>query len=59
MPALVRALDDPSPVVRGAAIIALGKIGPKAKAAVPALAGIQDAQLRPLAEGAVEQIEGR
>ena len=59
VPALMRALDDPSPVVRGAAIAALGRIGPKAKAAVPALAGIRDARLRPLADGAVKEIDGR
>jgi adenylate cyclase len=57
--ALVRALDDPSRVVRSAAITALARIGPKAKAAVPALAGIRDVQLRPLADGAVKEIDPR
>ena len=57
MPALVAALEDESPVVRGAAIIALGKIGPKAKAAIPALTAIQDDQLRAMAKGAVNAIE--
>jgi HEAT repeat protein len=59
VPALVRALDDPSRIVRSAAIAALGRIGPKAKAAVPALAGIRDVQLRPLADGAVKEIDPR
>ena len=58
MPALVNALTDKSPVVRGAAIVALGKIGAKAKAAIPALTAIQDAQLQPLATNAVKEISG-
>ena len=58
MPALVAALEDESPVVRGAAIIALGKIGPQAKAAISALAAIQDDRLRPLAANAVKAISG-
>ena len=58
MPALVAALEDESPVVRGAAIIALGKIGPQAKAAISALTAIQDDRLQPLAANAVKAISG-
>ena len=58
VPALVGALDDPGPAVRGAAITALGRIGPQ-KAAVPALANVRDAELRSLADEALEQIGGR
>ena len=58
MPALVAALEDESPVVRGAAIIALGKIGPQSKAAISALAAIQDDRLQPLAANAVKAISG-
>jgi TolB-like protein/class 3 adenylate cyclase/Flp pilus assembly protein TadD len=59
VPALVGALDDPSPAVRSAAITALGRIGPKAKAAISALANVRDAELRPLANDAVKEIDGR
>ena len=59
VPALVSALEDPSPVVRSAAIMALGKIGPKAKAAIPALTAIQDDQLRSLAKDAAKEIAGK
>jgi hypothetical protein len=37
----------------------LGKIGSGAKAAVPALTGIREAELRPLADDALEEIVGR
>jgi HEAT repeat protein len=37
VPALIEALDDPSPVVRFPVTVALGEIGPGAKAAVPRL----------------------
>ena len=37
VPALVRALEDPSPMVRGQSINALGKFGGHARLAVPAL----------------------
>jgi HEAT repeat protein len=37
VPALIEALDDPSPVVRYPVTVALGEIGPGAKAAVPRL----------------------
>jgi HEAT repeat protein len=37
VPALIQALDDPSPVVRFPVTVALGEIGPGAKAAVPRL----------------------
>jgi adenylate cyclase len=59
VPALVGALDDPSPIVRSAAIAALGRIGPKAKAAIPALTNVRDAELRPLANEAAKEIDGR
>jgi hypothetical protein len=37
VPALIEALDDPSPVVRFPVTVALGEIGPGAKAAIPRL----------------------
>jgi HEAT repeat protein len=37
VPALIEALDDPEPVVRFPVTVALGEIGPGAKAAVPRL----------------------
>ena len=37
VPALIQALDDPNPVVRFPVTVALGEIGPGAKAAVPRL----------------------
>lgn len=37
VPALIEALEDPSPVVRYPVTVALGEIGPGAKAAVPRL----------------------
>jgi HEAT repeat protein len=37
VPALIEALDDPAPAVRFPVTVALGEIGPGAKAAVPRL----------------------
>ena len=53
------ALEDTSPVVRSAAIMALGRIGPKAKSAIPALTAIQDDQLQSLAKDAAKEIAGK
>ena len=45
VPALIEALDDPSPVVRYPATVALGEIGPGAKAAVPRLQQMVDEEI--------------
>ena len=58
VPALVRALDDPSPVVRSAAIVALGSIGTQAKAAIPALSAVRGDSLRAMAQAAIREIGG-
>ena len=42
MPALIDALTDEEEFVRKEAAKALGKIGPAAKAAIPALTALQD-----------------
>jgi HEAT repeat protein len=42
VPALIEALQDPSPAVRYPVTIALREIGPKAKAAIPALKKVAD-----------------
>jgi HEAT repeat protein len=45
VPALIQALDDPSPVVRFPVTVALGEIGPGAKAAVPRLQQMVEEEL--------------
>jgi HEAT repeat protein len=45
VPALIEALDDPSPVVRFPVTVALGEIGPGAKAAVPRLQKMVDEEI--------------
>jgi HEAT repeat protein len=45
VPALIEALDDPSPVVRYPVTVALGEIGPGAKAAVPRLQQMIDEEI--------------
>jgi HEAT repeat protein len=45
VPALIEALDDPSPVVRFPVTVALGEIGPAAKAAVPRLQQMIDEEI--------------
>jgi HEAT repeat protein len=45
VPALIEALDDPSPVVRFPATVALLEIGPGAKAAVPRLQQMVDEEI--------------
>jgi HEAT repeat protein len=45
VPALIEALDDPSPVVRYPVTIALLEIGPAAKAAVPRLQQMIDEEI--------------
>jgi HEAT repeat protein len=45
VPALIEALDDPSPVVRFPVTVALGEIGPGAKAAVPRLQQMMDEEI--------------
>ncbi|MPR11512.1 tetratricopeptide repeat protein [Microvirga tunisiensis] len=58
--ALIRVLADGKPAVRWQAIIALKKIGPAARAALPALAAIQDDDLLGSdARDAVKEIENR
>ncbi len=42
VPALIETLDDEVSWVRNDAVIALGKIGPAAEAAIPALTAMQD-----------------
>ena len=45
VPALIRALDDPEPTVRFPVLVALGEIGPAAKAAVPKLKQMMDEEI--------------
>ena len=45
VPALIEALDDPSPVVRFPVTVALLEIGPGAKAAVPRLQQMIDEEI--------------
>lgn len=45
VPALIEALDDPSPAVRFPVTVALGEIGPGAKAAVPRLQQMVEQEL--------------
>jgi HEAT repeat protein len=45
VPALIEALDDPSPVVRFPVTVALGEIGPGAKAAVPRLQQMMEEEI--------------
>jgi HEAT repeat protein len=45
VPALIKALDDPSPVVRYPVTIALLEIGPAAKAAVPRLQQMMEEEI--------------
>jgi HEAT repeat protein len=45
VPALIEALDDPSPVVRFPVTVALGEIGPGAKAAIPRLQQMMEEEI--------------
>jgi HEAT repeat protein len=45
VPALIEALDDPSPTVRFPVTVALGEIGPEARAAVPRLQKMVDEEI--------------
>ena len=45
VPALIKALDDPEPTVRFPVLVALGEIGPAAKAAVPRLKQMMDEEI--------------
>jgi HEAT repeat protein len=45
VPALIKALDDPEPTVRFPVLVALGEIGPPAKAAVPKLKQMMDEEI--------------
>jgi HEAT repeat protein len=45
VPALIKALDDPEPTVRFPVLVALGEIGPAAKAAVPKLKQMMDEEI--------------
>ena len=45
VPALIKALDDPEPTVRFPVLVALGEIGPAAKAAVPKLKQVMDEEI--------------
>lgn len=45
VPALIAALDDPSPVVRFPVTVALGEIGPGAKAAIPRLQQMMEEEI--------------
>src|SRR5919201_6432784 len=45
VPALIEALDDPSPAVRFPVTVALGEIGPGAKAAVPRLQQMEEEEI--------------
>lgn len=59
LPGLVRALENPSGQTRINAAEALGKIGPAAKDAIPALRAVQnDAELGPAARKAMSSILG-
>jgi HEAT repeat protein len=45
VPALIKALDDPEPTVRFPVLVALGEIGPPAKAAVSKLKQMMDEEI--------------
>ena len=45
VPALIEALDDPEATVRFPVTVALGEIGPAAKAAVPKLKQMMDEEI--------------
>ena len=45
VPALIKALEDPEPTVRFPVLVALGEIGPAAKAAVPKLKQMMDEEI--------------
>jgi HEAT repeat protein len=45
VPALIKALDDPEPTVRFPVLVALGEIGPAAKAAVPKLKQMMEEEI--------------
>ena len=45
VPALIKALDDPEATVRFPVLVALGEIGPAAKAAVPKLKQMMDEEI--------------
>ncbi len=51
--ALIEALGDPSPEIREAAIVALGKIGPFASAAIPSLLAVDTPALSDLTRNAL------
>jgi HEAT repeat protein len=60
IPALIAAVRDRDPSVRGAAILALLKIGPDAEEAIPVLSAAQkdpDARVRSYAAKALERIQ--
>jgi HEAT repeat protein len=59
VPALIKSLDEPSPMLRMHAAEALGAMGPRAKSALPALkkaAKAKDEQVRKAAAAAIEAI---
>jgi HEAT repeat protein len=60
VPELSRALEDPNPEVRGAAAEAVGRIGPPARGAAPALLGLlgleQPVEVRRAAVGALGNV---
>ena len=59
---LIKALSSKSPVVRKQAALALGELGPKAKAALPALKAAlkdADADVRAAVVAALERVENR
>jgi HEAT repeat protein len=61
VPGLIEALEDRDSLVRGAAVLALLKIGPEAQGAIPALQKTlkdKDAKVRAYAAKALERIEG-
>ena len=58
-PDLIDALDDEAKAVRVAAVVSLGKIGPAAKAAIPALTAITEEPLiGRRAQKAIKEIAG-
>jgi HEAT repeat protein len=59
VPALIETLGDEVSWVRNDAIIALGKIGPAAEAAIPALTAMQDEGVHSyFAKQALKEIRG-
>ena len=60
VPALIKALKDPKLFIRRATAITLGKIGPAAKAAIPALTAIRDERMVGFhAKAAIRKINGK